>query len=66
MKFGVIALIYVGIAFFLALQYPAIAARRFDRARCRRTAEARGYQQLMREMPDVIWTDEIYRVTFNF
>ena len=66
MKYGVLTLIYVSFALFAALKCPAIAARRFERARRKKTAVARGYQHLMQQMPDVIWTDEIYRVTFNF
>ena len=54
-------LIYVSLGMFRSVQ-----ERRVERARCKRTGKARQYQALMRDLPDCIWPDEIYKAAFKF
>ena len=44
----------------------AAQERRVEQARRKRSNKARSYQKLMTDLPDVIWTQEIYEQSFNF
>lgn len=40
--------------------------KRVEKARLKKTQKAREYQHLIKLMPDVVWTPEIYNETYNF
>ena len=66
MVFIVSALMLGDIVFLLVSRLRFFQERRVERARCKKSAKARSYQTLMRDLPDVVWPDDVYRVAFNF
>jgi len=50
----------------LLLVYIWPNGKKVDKARCKKTAKAREYQEISKQMPDVVWTQEIYDQTYKF
>lgn len=54
----------VFLALVIAFFWPS--EKKIEKARRKKTEKARAYQKLSRDMPDVVWTQEIYDQTYKF
>lgn len=65
--FDIIFRVFVTVSFLaLLVAYVMPGSKKVEKARCRKTKKARQYQELSRQMPDVVWTQEIHDQTYKF
>lgn len=65
--FDIIFRVFVTGSFLaLLLAYIWPGDRKVEKARKIKTEKAKGYQEMSEQMPDVVWTDEIYDQTYKF